>query len=155
MHIDIRRSYDSHVGLLNLGGSYLNKLSVFKNPQQANLCGQGELSDFIQKDGSSISHFEITTSGLSGSGKGPFLMSEKFTVNGSFRNGSAVNGNKFSVLAVRQRMDDVGNALFSHPALSRNKYGNICRGYLYGLFNGPVELGVIPQYFKTLFNSLY
>ena len=58
------------------------------------------------------------------------------------------------MFAVRNGMDDLGDAFLSHSAFSRYKNGNIGRGHLDGLFNGAVELWVVANDFKALFDSL-
>ena len=65
-----------------------------------------------------------------GVGERPFLVSEQFAVDGSFRDSSAVNGELGSVFARRESVDDFWEVLFSDTGLTGDEHAEIRLGNL-------------------------
>ena len=153
-HIEVGRRHNTHIGFLYLRGPHLEEFSVFEYTQQTYLRGQRQFAHFIQEDGSAVGHFKIPATGLGGSGKGSFFVPKKFTVNGAFRDSTAVDGDVLGVLAVRKRMDDFGYGFFAHPTFTSDQDRDIGGRHLNGLFQGTVQLDVVPDQLKSLFYTL-
>ena len=66
------------------------KLLLLQNPQQLRLQSQGQISDFIQKEGPCIGHFEAANFLNDSPSEGAFLVSEEFAFQQVKRNGGAI-----------------------------------------------------------------
>src|ERR1035437_3824226 len=89
-----------------------------QDAQKLCLRRQGELANFIDKYGSTISLFK-TPFALSGrTGERPFFVPKKLTLNQAFWQGRAVELNKWALGIQTGIVNGAGNKLFSDPALA-------------------------------------
>ena len=70
-------------------------------------------------------------------------MAEKFRINGTFRNRSAVDGNVRPVLPAAKLVDDLRKTFLTNTALSRHQYGKVGRSHLHGyIYRAVQSLGI-------------
>ena len=81
-------------------------------------------------------------------------MPEEFAVYRPFRDGATVYCDIFIVFPMRQGVDDFGDGFFSNSAFPRNKHRDIGRGNLNGLFQGAIQVYIVPDDFKSLLDAL-
>ena len=62
-----------------------------QHPQKLGLGGEGHIADFVEKEGAAMGRLEFARAGLGGPGEGAPHMTEEFTFQKVFRNGSAVD----------------------------------------------------------------
>ena len=94
--------------------------------------GHRHFSHLVEEDGSFVGYTEIAFALADGTGEGSFLMTKQFTVDGSFGNGAAVNGEILLATAGGIVVNDAGENLFSHAALSDDEYAEVSRCHLKG-----------------------
>src|SRR5690625_2595835 len=99
----------------NPGRTYFNVFSRLQYAQQTRLCTQRHLSYFIQKNRPARYGFEVSLSFVHCSRKGSFLMAKELRIYGTFRNSSAVDGNKLVVLAGALAVYNMRKSFFSDP----------------------------------------
>ena len=79
-----------------------------------------------------LGRFEFSDPTRDGTGKGAFLVTEQFQFKEVFRNGGAVEGNKWFAGAARAAMDVAGEDLLSGAELTGDEYRRFRGGDLGG-----------------------
>ena len=143
--VDIRRRNHPHVGLLDFRRSDLYEFSALEHAKELGLRGQRKLPDLIQEQRTAVSFLEISLAGLDGSGEGSLLVSEKFGIDGSLRNGSAVDCEILVALAAAVLVDDLGNILLSYAALTGNEHGQVRRCHSDRGLQRPVQGSIVSD----------
>ena len=80
-------------------------------------------------------------------------MAEEFAIDGSFGDSTAVDGEIRTVLASRIGMDDLRKMLLTHTRLTGDEYTQIGAGHLDGYLDIAVELRVLADDSKSLFDG--
>ena len=92
----------------------------FQHTQQLDLNGGVQFADFIEEKRAFIRLFKAADLALMSPGIRTLLMPEKFTLEKTFRDGTAVNGYKRAFSAITVVVDDGGGQLFSGAAFTHN-----------------------------------
>src|SRR4030042_2817778 len=100
-----------------------NRIELFLLQYSQELCLNRErhIADFIQEDGAFMSLRKEPFRIPDCTGKGTFFMSEQFTFQKSFRNGSTVYTNKGFIPSVTGEMNCFSNELLTRAAFSIDK----------------------------------
>ena len=116
--IDIRRSHYTDIRLTYLCGSYRDILSSFQHTQQPCLCGKRQFTYLVKEQRSFIGDTEIAGRIIDGSCKRTLYVSEQLTVNSTFRNRTAVDGEILLAFTGRVVVNDTRNNLLTNTAFS-------------------------------------
>ena len=145
---------DADIGLLHLAGTHLDEFAALQDAQQLGLAGQRQLPDFIQEQGSPVGLLEIPFAGFDGAGERAFFVSEQLGIDGSFRNGPAVDGEILPVLAAAVLVDDLRDVFLAHAALARDKDRQVRGCDSHRRFQGTVQRRVVPDDVEFIFEPL-
>jgi hypothetical protein len=80
---------------------------------------------FIKKDSASIRMFKFADSSCCGAGESPLFMPKQLAFYKCFRNGGAIDRNKWSPFSMAIGVDRACYQFFTGPAFSRDKHGDI------------------------------
>ena len=86
---------DADIRLHRLIATDAGVFPLLEHAENLALQGHGHVANFIQKEGSSIALLEAPLALGLGPGKGAFFMAEEFAFQQVFRNGGAIDGDKF------------------------------------------------------------
>ena len=76
-HVDVGRPDDAHVHFLGLRRAHLDEFAGFEHAEQPHLGAQGQLADFVEKNGSAVGLFKVTLAGASRPRKRPLFVAKK------------------------------------------------------------------------------
>ena len=100
---------------------------------------QGRFADLIKEERTSICSSEVTFVLANGSGKGAFLVTEEFAVDGSFGDTSAVDGKVLAQSAEAVIMNQARNDFLTNATLARDEHREVGLCYLQGRVKGVVQ----------------
>ncbi len=98
------------------------KFPLLQNSQQLGLHGDGQLSDFIQKNRAALSHLKLSLFLRDGARESSSFMSEQFALQQGLSDGGAVNGDKRFVGAAAIGVNRSRHQFFSRAALARDQH---------------------------------
>jgi len=75
-HVHVGGGHNANVGFLCLRGTDPDEFARFEHPEKSGLGRQRQFSDFIQKNGAAVGHFEIAFSIGQSTCEGTFFMAE-------------------------------------------------------------------------------
>ena len=116
---------------------------LFDGRQQLGLHGQGQVTDFIQKQRTPRSCFHSARLGFSGIRESTFFVPEELTFEQLFRNTSQVDGNKDLLPAGREEAQHACGQVLSGTVFSQYeqvgiRIGKLVDGFFYLLHGGGV-----------------
>ena len=116
---------------------------LFDGRQQLGLHGQGQVTDFIQKQRTPRSRFHSARLGFSGIRESTLLVPEELTFEQLLRNTSQVDGNKDLSSAGREEAQHACGQIFSGTVFSQYeqvgiRIGKLVDGFFYLLHGGGV-----------------
>src|SRR5690606_5521058 len=97
--VPVRRGNNAHVNLLRPAPTYRRDLLLLEDSKKLHLSFKGQLAEFIEEDGASLSFPEVTRSRLCCACEGVLQMTEEFTLDEARRNRPAVDRNELSLPA--------------------------------------------------------
>ena len=100
-----------------------------KHSQQGDLRFLGQLSDFIQKDGTAVGRLEPTEASLERSGERALFMPEQLRRNQRLRDRGAIDANERTTRPPGSTMDRTGDELFTRPRFTLDQNGRVGRRY--------------------------
>ena len=149
----------THVNLLRRAAAHRYYLAVLQHAQQLHLHGQRQLAYFVEENGAAVGLFKITFARTVGASEGTFHMTEKLTLNGAFRYGTAVDGDESPALphmfAQAVLVDDARKYILTHTTLAGDENAQVGGGHLYGLVEGQHQARIVAYYIVALFQCLY
>ena len=98
--------------------------------------------------------FATTPSGGHGAGEGPFFVTEKLCVDGSYRNRSAVDCKEGTRLAAARIVDDARDDVLADSAFAGDEHGEVARSDNACRFERNIERGIIANDVVPVLNSL-
>src|ERR1700746_1118691 len=96
------------------------KLLLLQDPQQLGLQSQGQISDFIQKEGPCIGHFEAAHFLSESPSERAFLVREEFAFQQVKRNGGAIQLNERTSAASADVVNGPGDQLLTRTCLAED-----------------------------------
>lgn len=120
----------SRVDRSNVGFNFLRsadscEASVLNEPEQLGLHCQGELANFIEKEGAPGRRLDLPTCKLSRSRECAPLVPEQFALEQCFGNGGAVDRGERLCATPRKLVDTPRNHLLAAPALADQTDGHV------------------------------
>ena len=156
--VDIGGGDDTDVDFERSGGAYGDDFSIFKYAEQLDLHGQWEFADFVEEDGAAVGFFEVAFAVFVGAGESTFDMAEEFAFDGSFGDGTTVDGNKatalFGMFAEAVFVDDAREDVFAHAAFAGDEDAEVGWGNLNGFVDGHEKLRIVADDAVALFYCL-
>ena len=122
LHVDVGGSHNAHVGLADLCAAHADVFPTLEHSQQSCLCGHGQLAHLVEEDGALVGHAEIALALADGACERPFLVAEQLAVDGSLRDGAAVDGEIALTPAGRIVVDESGDDLLADATLSDDQH---------------------------------
>ena len=137
--------HDADVRVFHLVGAHLPVLSALQHPQQQRLGLQRKLRDLVQEKRAAVGLFEVAFPGVYRAGERAFHMAEEFRVHQFAGQGAAVHGEKASLPAGAELMDDAGETLLAHTALSLDNDAEAGGGEFHRRLQGFVQGRVVAD----------
>ena len=81
-------------------------------------------------------------------------MTEKFGIDGAFRQSTAVDREILAVSSAAVLMYYLGNVFLADTAFSSDQDRKVGRGYSYGCLQGLVQSRIVSDYVESVFDSL-
>ena len=154
LQIHVRRCHDTHVGLLHLGRTDLDKLATLQDTEQAGLRGQREFACLVKEDGTAVGHFEIALAVGQGAGEGAFLVPEQLRVDGALRDSSAIDRDILSMLTRTELVDNLREDFLTDTTLARNQNRQIGGSHLQSYVDSAVQSRAVANHAEALFYLL-
>src|SRR5258708_7894003 len=104
------------------------KLMVLQDTQELGLHFQRYFSHLIQEQSALVGKFHTADLLRDGSGEGPFLVAEEFTLQQAGRNGGTIYFNKAPVLAAAHAVERACDKLFARTRLPEDENGGVAAG---------------------------
>ena len=121
--IFIRRCDHPDVHLQGLLSTDPLKAVILQDPKKQDLCGRGDLTNFVKEDRPPVCHFKPADFSPDGAGERPFFMTEELAFQKVLRIGRAVSDDKGSVFSMTVEMNRPGDQLFSCTAFTLDEDG--------------------------------
>src|SRR5207245_3352659 len=102
----------------------------FQHAQQAHLHIDRHLGNFVEEQRASVGALETTAMCPRSAGEASALVTEELALDQRFRQRSAVHGDEWSLPALGQLMNRVGDELLTRSALAQNDHCGAGIGYL-------------------------
>ncbi len=109
-----------------------------------------EARHLVEKESAAVGLLEIALAGGDRTRERALLMAEKFRVDCSLRNCSAVHGNVLLMLTCAELVDNLGEELLARTALSGDKHGEVNRSHPDGTRYGGEQGRGVANYAEAL-----
>ena len=120
--------HDPHIDVNRFVPSHALHPTVLKNSQQADLGGQGQLADLVQKQRSTVGPLEPSLPRLHRAGEGPAFMAEQLRVDQLRRDRSTVHAQERAVGPRRLGVEHARDDFLARSRLAENENGGIVAG---------------------------
>src|SRR5579863_6998135 len=117
----------AHVGANCFVTTHALKLLLLKQSQQFWLCRQRHVADFVQKQRSLVGLLELADASAVSTGEGSLLVPEQFAFEQSFRNGGAIDRQKWGLAPGTVLIDRPRHQLFAGSALADDQNRHVER----------------------------
>src|SRR5210317_731380 len=138
-HTNIGCAYHTNIYLVRPRSAYSDELTSFQNAKQPHLRRHWQLTNFVEKNGSTVGLFEIPFSSTCRTRKGTFFVTKKFGIDGTFRNGPAIHCDVWTMLSVAKSVDDFRDGFLTYSTFPGDQNANIRRRNLNGFLQRSVQ----------------
>jgi hypothetical protein len=142
---------DADVDVDGSSGADLGEVSFLENAKELDLNFQGELTDFVKEEGSTIGRFDDARLAGQSSGKGAANMAEEFRFDEIRRNSTAVDGDEGAVATAAIVMNRPSDKLLAGTGFALNENSCLTLRDARGLIQDAEEtFGVTNDLFESV-----
>ena len=125
LNVNVGSSHYAHIGLPYFSSSYGYVLARFQHTQQPCLRCHRQFAHFVQEQRTLMGNAKVAWRVINGTRERALYMTEQLAVDSTFRNGATVNGKIFLPAAWRLVVNNAGNYLLTHTALTDYQHRQI------------------------------
>ena len=122
LNVDIRGSYDAHIGFAYFATAYTDVFAILQHAQQAGLCAQRQLAYLVEEESAAVGSSKIALMFADSTRKSALLVTEQFAIDGALGDAPTVDGEILTQTAQAVVVNQTGDNLFTHTALASDEY---------------------------------